>query len=138
MCLAVLFCAAVWADNDRIVSYQELPEAAQQTVARYFDKEKVMLVKEDREWFGKLYEVKFSDGTELEFLGDGQWKEIDCHHRAVPEELIPSQIAMYVKAHFPDRTVVKIERDRRGYEAELDNDVDLKFDLKFNLIDIDR
>ena len=30
-----------------------------------------------------------------------------------------------------------IDRDRRDYEVELDNGLDLKFDLKFRLIDID-
>ena len=35
------------------------------------------------------------------------------------------------------RKITAIDRDRRDYEVELDNGLDLKFDLKFRLIDID-
>ena len=39
--------------------------------------------------------------------------------------------------NYPDRKITAIDRDRRDYEVELDNGLDLKFDLKFRLIDID-
>jgi len=138
LCLAVLCFGLVRADNDKIIRFDRMPEAARQTVARYFGEEKVMVVKQEKEWFDTLYEVQLSDGTDLEFFGDGRWKEIDCKRLAVPAGLIPAEIRNYVGQRFPGRSVVKIERDRRGYEVELDDDTDLKFDLKFNLVDFDR
>ena len=33
--------------------------------------------------------------------------------------------------------ILKIERDKKDYEVKLSNRTELKFDLKFNLIDID-
>lgn len=39
--------------------------------------------------------------------------------------------------NYPKNKIVAIDRDRRDYEVELDNGLDLKFDLKFRLIDID-
>ena len=44
---------------------------------------------------------------------------------------------MYKITNYPDTKVLKIERDKKEYEVKLSNRVELKFDLKFNLIDID-
>lgn len=33
--------------------------------------------------------------------------------------------------------MLKLERDRRDYEVELDNGFEMKFDLDFRLIDLD-
>lgn len=38
---------------------------------------------------------------------------------------------------FPGEKITKIEKDSREYEVELTNDVDLKFDRKFNIREID-
>ena len=130
--------AASWAAGDKLIRFEELPEAARATVNRYFDADQVASVKQEYEWLGSVYEVKFYDGTEIAFLGNGAWKEIDCTPRALPAGLVPSGIARLIEKRFPERKVVKIERDRRDWEVELDDGTDLKFDLQFNLIDIDR
>ena len=130
--------AASWAAGDKLIRFEELPEAARATVNRYFDADQVASVKQEYEWLGSVYEVKFYDGTEIDFLGNGEWKEIDCTPRALPAGLVPSGIARLIEKRFPERKVVKIERDRRDWEVELDDGTDLKFDLQFNLIDIDR
>lgn len=130
--------ASSWAAGDKLIRFEELPEAARATVNRYFDADQVASVKQEYEWLGSVYEVKFYDGTEIDFLGNGEWKEIDCTPRALPAGLVPSGIARLIEKRFPERKVVKIERDRRDWEVELDDGTDLKFDLQFNLIDIDR
>ena len=130
--------AASWAAGDKLIRFEELPEAARATVNRYFDADQVASVKQEYEWLGSVYEVKFYDGTEIDFLGNGEWKEIDCTPRALPAGLVPSGIARLIEKRFPERKVVKIERDRRDWEVELDDGTDLKCDLQFNLIDIDR
>ena len=130
--------AASWAAGDKLIRFEELPEAARATVNRYFDADQVASVKQEYEWLGSVYEVKFYDGTEIDFLGNGEWKEIDCTPRALPAGLVPSGIARLIEKRFPERKGVKIERDRRDWEVELDDGTDLKFDLQFNLIDIDR
>ena len=39
---------------------------------------------------------------------------------------------------YPTAKILKIEMsDRKGYELELSNDIDIDFDKKFNVIDID-
>ena len=38
---------------------------------------------------------------------------------------------------FPGEKITKIEKGSRKYEVELTNDVELKFDRKFNIREID-
>ena len=43
----------------------------------------------------------------------------------------------YVKDNYPDVKVLLIERDRNDYELKLSNRLELTFDTKYNIIDID-
>ncbi len=122
---------------DRPVTVAELPAAAQQFIKSHFPEGKVAYAKVDESVMDVDYEVVFADGAKVEFARDGSWKEIDCKYTAVPESAVPAQIARYVEDHFQGRRIVKLDRDRRHYEVELDNGFDLKFDSHFRLIEID-
>ncbi len=125
------------AGNDRPIKVGELPEKAQQFIRQHFPDEKVSFAKEERELFDTTYEVIFTDSSKVEFLKNGEWKEVDCKYSKVPAAIIPPQIARYVSQNYPDMSVVQIERGKRDYEVKLSNGLELTFDLKFNLIDID-
>lgn len=125
------------ADNDRPIAVTELPQTAQQFLDTHFADRKVVLAKKDSDLFDATYEVMFADGSKVEFLKNGQWKEVDCMNAPVPASVVPSRIADYVAQRYPDASVVQIDRDKRDYEVELSNRLELKFDLDFNLIDID-
>lgn len=126
-----------FAGNDRPITVGELPASSQQFIKAHFAGVEVSYAKVDEELFDKDYKVVFVNGSKIEFAKDGQWKEVDCKYGEVPAAVVPQQIRDYVTNHFAGRKVVGIDRDRRDYEVKLDNDVDLKFDLKFRLIEID-
>jgi len=50
---------------------------------------------------------------------------------------VPATIAEYVKTNFPGTQIVKIDKERRGYEVELSNDIDLHFNSNGKLLYID-
>ena len=125
------------ADNDRIITFEQLPTAARSFIKEHFPQEKIAFVKEDKEWFDTSYEVTFVNGDDLEFRKNGEWKEIDCKRLGVPAAVVPVQIANFAKENYPDARILKLERDKYAYEVILSNYYELKFDLKFNLIDID-
>ncbi|MFR0763818.1 MAG: PepSY-like domain-containing protein [Alistipes communis] len=129
--------STVSADNDRPISVSELPEKAQQFIRQHFPNERCSFAKMERELFDTTYEVIFTSSSKVEFLKNGDWKEVDCKYSTVPAAIIPQQIAQYVSQYYPDTSVVQIDRDKRDYEVKLTNGLELTFDLKFNLIDID-
>ena len=100
-------------------------------VKQYFPKANVLMV--NAEW--DEYEVRLSDGTQIEFTRKPEWKKIDCEHSttypSVPAELVPDQISNYVKTSFTNQNIVKIEKKRRGWEIELNNELEIGFNKNF-------
>lgn len=129
--------SAALADNDKPITVEQLPAAAKQIIADYFPNAKVSFAKMETDIFEKSYEVIFTDGNKLEFNSKGEWTEVNCKFTQVPEGIVPQQIRNYISSNYNEVKIVEIERDRRDYEVKLGNGMELTFDLKFNLIDID-
>jgi hypothetical protein len=120
------------ADNDRPVSFDRLPDAAQRLIREHFTDAKVTLATIDREFMDTTYDVIFTDGTTIEFNSRGEWREIDCRKGGVPDAVMPPAIVSYVRENFPEARVRDIERDRHGFEVNLDNRTELYFDSRGN------
>ena len=123
--------------DDKIIPVDQLPATAKTFVKKYFPQATIEYATKDTEFMGTTYEVRLSDGTEVDFDKKGNWDNVDCKTKAVPASLVPAAIAQYVKAHYPNTVIVKIDKERGGYEIELSNDLDLKFNSKGKLIGID-
>lgn len=137
VCLFILCVFTLRADNEKPIQVNQLPVAAQQFIKQHFADRKVALAKVETEFVSKSYEVVFADGDHIDFDSKGNWEEIECKSSSVPTAVIPTKIMEYIRENYPDTTVRKIEKDRREYEVKLSNRVELSFDLKFNLTDID-
>ena len=129
--------APAFAGNDRPIAVGELPAVSQEFIKTHFAGVEVSFSKVDEELFDKDYKVVFVNGAKVEFAKNGEWKDVECKYGEVPAAIVPQQIRDYVTKNYPKNKIVAIDRDRRDYEVELDNGLDLKFDLKFRLIDID-
>lgn len=128
-----LLFTAVSCAHDRIIPVTQLPAQAQTFIKTHFADKTVAYAKQD----GAKYEVKFNDGAEVEFTRRGEWDKVDCKFTAVPEAIVPEQIKNYVAANHPGALITKIDKERYGYEIELSNSLELKFDRNFNIFDID-
>lgn len=133
----VAFQFAARAGEDKIIPVAQLPAASQQLIKQHFATVKVAYAKVDTDWFDKDYEVVFTDGNKVEFRKDGQWKEISCKYGQLPAGVVPRAMADYVTKNYPGAKMLKIERDAKGYELKLDSGLELKFDLRYNLVGID-
>ena len=125
------------ADNDKPINFTQLPQAAQKFVKQHFPKAKIAFVKMDAELFDKSYNVVFNNGDKLEFDKKGEWTEVNCKSTVVPAKVIPTPIKKYVETNYPEAKVLSIERDRYDSEVKLSNFWEIKFDMNFNVIDMD-
>lgn len=120
------------------IDRSQLPESAQQFLTKYFPKSKVGMIKVDRHLLKKTdYDVKLVNGTKIEFNNAGKWTSVDCKTREVPQELILKPIRNYVAKNFPDVKIVKIEKDFVGFDIELSDGVEVKFDRLGNFKSVD-
>ena len=139
--LSVLFCMMMQSvssfASDTFIPAEQLPAAAKAFIANTFPGQEISYAKVDTDFASKTYEVCLNSGIEVEFDRCGIWDKVNCNYNAVPAHLIPACIAMYVKAQFADATVVKIDKDRNGYEVELSNNLELKFNRHGQLVNMD-
>ena len=128
----------VLAGNDKPIQVSDMPKQAQEFIKKYFSGHSVAMAKMETDFMSKSYDVIFTNGDKVEFDKKGKWTNIDCEHSVVPADVVPAPIKEYVQKQYPTAKILKIEMsDRKGYELELSNDIDIDFDKKFNVIDID-
>lgn len=114
----------VYAFADTPVTFAQLPQKAQQFINKHFINVGFLSAKQD----DGEYEVMLKDGTKIDFTLQGDWKDVDCHVRAVPAAIVPAAITNYMKTNFPNNIITKIEKKYNGYDIELETDLELKFD----------
>lgn len=119
--------------HDQVISFNEMPQAAQALLKQYFADKVPLVVTVD--WDD--YTIVYDSGEKVEFDKQGNWKEINCRTSCVPAELIPEQIKTNIQATFPGTIILKLDRNRRGYEVKLNNGLEVEFDPTFQVIDID-
>ena len=116
---------------------QNANPAITQFVEQYFPKATVQMVMPDEDDI----DVVLSDYTKIEFRLNNEWKKVDCEHStvytSVPTELVPEQITTYVNSNFPGAIIKKLEKKFRGWEIELNNGLELKFNNSFRVMEID-
>ena len=138
VCLFSLSLAS-WAGHDKPIKVSEMPKAAQLFIQTHFADQSIAIAKVESEFMDKNYDVIFTNGDKVEFDKKGKWTKVDCKHGQVPEAVIPEAIQKYVSQHYPGVKIVKIElADHKGYEVDLDNGIDIEFDKKMHVRDIDR
>lgn len=121
--------------NDTVISADQLPNNVRTFVAKHFPDISIAYSEKDFD----SYEVKLSNGCELEFTRNGNWEKVDCKGTPVPSgiiSLIPASIGQYISANYPGASIVEISKDR-DYDIELNNGIELEFSLKGNFIKVD-
>lgn len=136
--MAAISTATVFARDSYARDASVLPKAAQTAIADNF-RAKVSLVKIDKD-FGRVseYEVILTDGTEITFDHNGNWDNVEVGaNGSVPAAFIPEGVAKYVKTAQPKQKIIGIEKERGGYDVELSNGVDMKFNKQGQFVRYD-
>lgn len=136
LAVAALAIAPAFAD-DVPVSVQKLPAEAQKFLKTHFSQSKVVTALHDRDFADNDYTVILDNGVKVEFGSTGKWESVKCRNGVVPASVVPAKVGDYVSKHYKSLGIEKIERKRYGYEVELANGLDMKFDLNGNFLGLD-
>lgn len=128
-----LLAVTVFADNEKPIQKHQLPKVSQEFINKYFKDFEISFCTKDYD----SYDVKFTNGYEIEFNTKGEWKEVDCRKDAIPAAIIPIQVSKYVKQYYAQNYVTKINRDFNKFEVELNNGLDLEIGKNGKLREID-
>ncbi len=123
--------------DDRPVAPTELPQEIQSFVQQNFPGQTISFAQKDWEWFSDQYDITLADGTQVSFDTSNVWDKVESHMTPIPAALVPAPIATYLNTNFPAVAIVKIDKERYGYEVELANDLELKFNQQGALMEMD-
>ena len=126
------------ADNDKMITREELPEKAQVFIDKHFANVDVLYVKAERDMgIVTSYDVVLDGDVKIEFNRSGEWTSVDCGRSQVPNGVLPKGVLDYVTKRFAKAYVVEIEKDVMGYDVKLSNDLDLEFDKNGKFLRVD-
>ncbi|MBQ3364022.1 MAG: PepSY-like domain-containing protein [Muribaculaceae bacterium] len=120
-------------DDDRVITYDQLPQPAQAFLKANFATKVPLLVTADWDDFT----IRYESGEKIEFDRNGEWKDIECYNSKVPANAVPAQIASYISQNYPGKSIIKLERHRSVYEVKLNNGMEIEFNRSFQVIDMD-
>lgn len=127
--LLFLFSAFLMADDIYIMP-EQLPQNALQFIQKYFPNVNILYAEMDK----KGYEVQLSNGVEIEFLRNGEFKEIEGNYVALPFEILPQSVANTVGKTYSNTVITKIKRKWNFYEVKLNNMMELYIDANGQLL----
>ena len=124
--------------SDKPVTPAELPASITAFVQQNFPGRTITFAKKDLEITGWQYDVVLADGTQIDFDTDEAWDKIECPlTNPVPAALVPGSIVTYLQTNYPDAIITKIDKERYGYEVELANGLEMKFNQQGMLMEMD-
>ena len=134
--MSVVLISMACVAEDRPLVYEQLPAPAKEFINANYPGEKVSYIVVDDDIVKPDYTVRLANGVEIQFENSGALEKISAR-TGVPAAVVPVQIADYVKANFPDAVVVEYEIGRRDFSVDLSNGLELRFNGKFKLVELD-
>ena len=133
----VLAVMPMMADNDRMLTKEELPEKARVFLDRHFEQFGGYAKAERDMGVVASYDVVLEGDVKIEFNRCGDWISVDCEKGQVPDSVLPQEVLDYVRKRFARAYVVEIERGVMGYDVKLSNDLELDFDKSGKFMRVD-
>lgn len=113
--------------TETIIQEAELPVQAKSFIDSYFGSYTVLKIERDTRSVEEYYEVHLTDGTQIDFDKEGVWTEVDGNGRTIPTGFIHPQIVAYITANHPTTSVESIGKEVYGFNVDLLNNLDLRF-----------
>lgn len=128
-------------DREKVIDFNELPAPAQKFLNNHFAGEEILSIVLETEIGDKEYSVFYDNGTEVKFDRKGNWESVEHEYSKIPESVVPEAIMAMIKSKQPGKAVTGISRDLtgrdKGYEVELENVIEMKFDIEGRFIRYD-
>jgi len=135
------FCALISVGMFAQANTSNLPNNAQEFINQHFSAVSVEKVDENSNWQiweDDKYEVRLSNGIELDFDENGNLMEIDSqNNEAIPMSALPSKVRSYLEANHANAKVVGWEKQDNEQEIELADGTEVEFDAQGNFRKLD-
>lgn len=136
--LAVLtiFASCSRDDDDTLIPEANIPTEIKTYIETHFPSNSILSVEKDTENNSITYEVYLSENINLEFNSELDIIDIDARTQ-LPNSVLPQAILDYVSTNYPNNFVTDWELEFNHQQVELNNDIELEFELNGDFIRVD-
>lgn len=117
-------------DDDQGLDPASLPQAILSYIAQNYPNAQII----EAERYPNHYEIYLDSGIELYFDLNGNFLGKEVDDQIIDPADLPTVIISYIQQNYPNRSIVAAEIDDNMYEVELNNDLELYFDLNGNFL----
>jgi hypothetical protein len=118
-------------DKESVLPTASIPAEITAYANTHFPSLPLLQVVKENDGFVLTYNVILQGNIDLEFNRRKEIIEIDGV-TALPSSVIPDAIETYVSTNFPDNFITNWALENKGQQVQLDNGLDLKFDMDGN------
>ncbi|TKX31528.1 PepSY-like domain-containing protein [Campylobacter estrildidarum] len=126
--LAALLGASVLLARDIVVPASTLPQNAKNFITTNFKNAQIALVKKDID----SYDVTLSNGIEIDFMINGDWKEVDGKYQTLPSTILPNIMSKISTTS--NAQIVEVSKEVNGYKFETNNYMKIYTDAQGNIL----
>lgn len=134
--VAIMAFSLTSCDKEEIIPYSDLPSEITSYITTHFPNNSIVQVIIDKDELTKTYNVTLSESVSLEFNRKKEIIDIDGISE-LPSSVIPENIRQYVVTNYPNNVITDWEIDDKNQQIELDNGLDLEFNMKGDFLRID-
>ena len=119
-------------DDEKKIDFGDLPSEARSFIENYFPSADILSIVQEKEDGRKEYQVKLSDGTDMEFDEDGEWTNIECYFSPLPTGILPANVITKVEELRTEAYINGVEKELGGYVVEVTDAGGIDWDMRFN------
>ena len=119
-------------DDEKKIDFGDLPSEARSFIENYFPSADILSIVQEKEDGRKEYQVKLSNGTDMEFDEDGEWTNIECYFSPLPTGILPANVITKVEELQPEAYINGVEKELGGYVVEVTDAGGIDWDMRFN------
>lgn len=123
-------------EKEKILTISELPTEITAYVSTHFPNNTITQAIMERDGLSKTYDILLSENINLEFNRKKEIIEIDGETQ-LPNSVIPEKILQYVTVNYPTNFITDWKLDGKNQEVQLDNGLNLEFNMKGDFLRID-
>lgn len=119
-------------DDEKKIDFGDLPGEARSFIENYFPGSDILSIIQEKDDGRKEYQVKLSDGTDMEFDESGAWTSIECYFSPLPEGILPASVIVKVEELHPGGYINGVEKELGGYVVEVTAADGIDWSMRFN------
>lgn len=122
-------------DKEEIIPSKDIPSEITNYISIHFPNNTIVQAINDT----KTYDILLSESISLEFNRKKEIVDIDGVDgiTQLPNSVIPEKILQYVTTNYPTNFITDWELDGKNQQVQLDNGLDLEFNMKGDFLRIE-